>query len=136
MREGIGADAPMIFYWEYTQASLKYPYKSKKKLTFPTVSDPDKVYDKYKYSCYSVGYVTGKLNTYLPPAEDQDFAEFVSLITGTNGTELKRIFTRFAAMKERGAALYLFMKNEMNTDLIKTQNANFPEDPLPENIFD
>ena len=36
VREGIGADAPMIFYWEYTQASLKYPYKSKKKLTFPT----------------------------------------------------------------------------------------------------
>jgi len=30
VREGIGADAPMIFYWEYTQASLKYPYKSKK----------------------------------------------------------------------------------------------------------
>lgn len=126
----------IFYYSSLTKKPLKFISLRFQKLTFPTVSDPDKVYDKYKYSCYSVGYVTGKLNTYLPPAEDQDFAEFVSLITGTNGTELKRIFTRFAAMKERGAALYLFMKNEMNTDLIKTQNANFPEDPLPENIFD
>lgn len=126
----------LYYYSSLTKKPLKFISLRFNEFLIPTVKDPTGKYDKLVYSCYSVGYVMGKLNAYLKPDEDQDFADFVSFIAGTDGTELKYIFSHFEKMKERGEALYRFMKNEMDMDLIKTQNSNFPDDKLPENFFE
>ncbi len=126
----------MFYYSSLKEKPIKFISLRFGKLFFPTVTDPENVYSKYTYSCYSVGYVAGKLNGYLSPDESLDFADFIRLMVGTEGTELKRIFSRFPIMKERAAALCGFMKSHMQTDLIATQNTNFPEDKLPLNIFD
>lgn len=125
----------VFYYSSFTEKPVKFISLRFPKMFFPTVADPQREYSKYLYSCYSVGYAEGKLNAYLSPNEDQDFASFIRLISGTKGTELKHIFKRFKIMKERAVALYTFMKIKMNMDLIATQNTNFPEDKLSIDIF-
>ncbi len=126
----------LFYYSSLTEKPIKFLSLRFTKLFFSTLTDPTGEYDKYKYSCYSTGFVNGRLNAYLTPDEEEDFADFIWLITGNTGTELTNIFSRFPIMFERAKALYIFMNSKMDMNLVKTQNANFPDDKLPLNVFD
>ncbi len=123
----------LYYYSSLTEKPIKFISLRSRDISL--LSDPQDIDTKYNYSCWTAGYVAGWLNTYLPPKEEQDFADFVRFVTGTTGKELERIMTRFPRMKERAAVLYTYLKNKMNMDMIATQNSNFPEDKLSFNYF-
>lgn len=106
------------------------------KFILPSYKDPTGTYPDYEATCYNSGVIKGRMGTtMLKPKPEEDFAFFVQFLTGTPGSRMVDIMTRFPLVKERGMLLYKFMKENMDTDLVKTQNNNFPDDKFPISTF-
>ena len=104
------------------------------------VSDPLGEYDDLTYSHRLRGYIFGQTSILgtqnsLYPKEDQDFRDYLNMLTNSTKAELTNILTRFDRIRERAVVLVPYLKNILNLDEVATQNQNCPEDPIPEDFF-
>ena len=92
------------------------------------------------YSHRLKGYISGQINflgvqNYLYPDEEQDFRDYLNILTTSTKAELTNLLTRFDRVRERALVLVPYLKNILNLDVVQTQNQNCPEDPIPEDFF-
>ncbi len=109
-------------------------------ILLPRVSDPEGVYETVYHSAYMVGHVRGQMGyygpNYLTPKEADDYGAFVAFLTGEPATKIMDVIARFPLVKARVLQLYSFLVNELNLDVVGTQNTNVPDDKLPAGYFD
>lgn len=102
--------------------------------------DPLGEFDSMTYSHRLKGYISGQINflgvqNYLYPDEEQDFRDYLNILTTSTKAELTNLLTRFDRVRERALVLVPYLKNILNLDVVQTQNQNCPEDPIPEDFF-
>lgn len=109
-------------------------------LTMPMdLEDPLEEYDAQRYTTYTYGYIRGKViannESWLTPAEDQDFADYITFLTTTPATELMHVLDRFEAVRERAKVLVPYLDTTLGLGVAATQNKNCPNDPIAEDYF-
>ena len=92
-------------------------------------------YDTYYHKANVLGYITsygaspGTAPMYIPD-EAQDYADYLSFITGQPGSYIRPRTQYYWRIAKRATLLIEYYREYQGEDLIATQNANFPDDPV------
>ena len=103
------------------------------------LEDPLGEYTNMEYSWYLIGFM-GPMTilgnpTMIFPEEEQDFADYLTMLTTSTEAELTNLLTRFERVRERALALVPYLNNTLGLNVVETQNKNCPQDPIPEDFF-
>ncbi len=104
------------------------------------LADPEGEYTAQQYPFLLLGFVKGRETNGNPsmmfPTEDQDFADYITVLTASPKQELVNLFSRFPRIKERGLILVSYLDNVLKMGVVATQNKNCPEDKIDEGFFE
>lgn len=77
------------------------------------------------------GYVKGYgMTGVTAPTDSQDFADFLNFVTERPGSEIRRLAQHYWRLAWRATLFIDYYARYMDEDLIATQNAKFPDDPV------
>ena len=83
---------------------------------------------------YTYGTKPGTATLYLPD-EATDFADYYAFITGNPGSYIRERTQYYWRIAKRATLLIEYYQEYQGEDLIATQNANFPDDPVTMDDF-